>query len=1019
MGKNKKMKQEAGGSQHSPATVFVSNLPYTFSNSQASFPLEETFSDVGPVRRCFMVTQKGSTEHRGFAFVQFAVTEDAKRAIELKSGSSVGGRNIGVKHAMHRAPLEQRRSKGNKVIPSDDTTKEKYDSDDIANDIKTNDDKGDSSTPLVENKPAPANQEKEKKGKPKKAVTTEHVEGDSATTPLIEHKPASDTHEKGKKGKPKKTVTTEHVEGDSSIVPLVKHKPALDTQEKGKKGKSKKVVSPLKEEHIEGDSLEPIAKHKQSDSQGKGKIDKSKKTSVPLKTERVEGISSEKQRVARTVVIGGLLNDEMAEDVHSHARECGSVSSITYPLPKEEITHHGLLQDGCRLGASSIVYTSVKSARACVAKLHQKNLSGGTVWARQLGGEGSKVQKWKLIIRNLPFTANVNQIKEMFSAAGLVWDVFIPKKPDSGLAKGFAFVKFTCKQDAENAIQKFNGKSFGKRPIAVDWAIPKNIYTAGSQVSLKDGEKESDSEDSDSDVEDDHDKMDKNIQHSIKDADLSDDSDLVEDEVDFDEEADVARKVLNNFLSSNEDVASAKQGEKTVDVNNKIFESTKTESLTKTEPLTKSEKTNFKTVETEEELERTLFISNLPFDITNEEVKQRFISFGEIQSFVPVLHPVTKRPRGTGFLKFKTVDAADASFEAATSVAGLGIILKGRQLKVLKALNKKAAHDKEVENKKKEEVDLRNLYLAKEGLILEGTPAAEGVSESDLSKRRSLEQKKETKLKSPNFHVSRTRLIMYNVPKSMNEKQLKKLCLDAVTSRATKQKPMIRQIKLLKDSAKGKEVSKNHSRGVAFIEFTEHQHALVALRVLNNNPETFTAEHRPIVEFALDNIQTLRQRNDKIEAQQKEFSNNASNTGNKPDFHKPIDRSTDSSRKRKTQETETKPAKKKPAGSNEPLKVQQEGNESKGSFTARPAPMAAVDAPVKKRSRDQKELPIQDAGSVKRRKNRQNKDPLGQDTGDKLDMLIEQYRSKFSGNRTSKSEGENQGPRRIGRWFQS
>lgn len=44
------------------------------------------------------------------------------------------------------------------------------------------------------------------------------------------------------------------------------------------------------------------------------------------------------------------------------------------------------------------------------------------------------------------------------------------------------------------------------------------------------------------------------------------------------------------------------------------------------------------------------------------------------------------------------------------------------------------------------------------------------------------------------------------------------------------------QIKFLKNIKKGKVVTKDHSRGVAFIEFTEHQHALVALRVLNNNP---------------------------------------------------------------------------------------------------------------------------------------------------------------------------------------
>ena len=42
-----------------------------------------------------------------------AVEEDANRAIELKNGSSVGGRKIAVKHAMPRPPREERQSKPN------------------------------------------------------------------------------------------------------------------------------------------------------------------------------------------------------------------------------------------------------------------------------------------------------------------------------------------------------------------------------------------------------------------------------------------------------------------------------------------------------------------------------------------------------------------------------------------------------------------------------------------------------------------------------------------------------------------------------------------------------------------------------------------------------------------------------------------------------------------------------------------------------------------------------------------
>lgn len=39
------------------------------------------------------------------------------------------------------------------------------------------------------------------------------------------------------------------------------------------------------------------------------------------------------------------------------------------------------------MDASAVLYASVKSARTAVATLHQQEISGGLVWARQLGGE--------------------------------------------------------------------------------------------------------------------------------------------------------------------------------------------------------------------------------------------------------------------------------------------------------------------------------------------------------------------------------------------------------------------------------------------------------------------------------------------------------------------------------------------------------------------------------------------------------------------------------------------------------
>lgn len=43
------------------------------------------------------------------------------------------------------------------------------------------------------------------------------------------------------------------------------------------------------------------------------------------------------------------------------------------------------------------------------------------------------------------------------------------------------------------AIKTFNGKTFGKRPIAVDWVVPKKVYVADSPstAASEDGKKKS------------------------------------------------------------------------------------------------------------------------------------------------------------------------------------------------------------------------------------------------------------------------------------------------------------------------------------------------------------------------------------------------------------------------------------------------------------------------------------------------------------------------------------------------
>ena len=60
------------------------------------------------------------------------------------------------------------------------------------------------------------------------------------------------------------------------------------------------------------------------------------------------------------------------------------------------------------------------------------------------------------------------------------------------------------------------------------------------------------------------------------------------------------------------------------------------------------------------------------------------------------------------------------------------------------------------------------------------------------------------------------------------------------------------------------------SKGFGFAEFSTHEDALEVLRAMNNNPEVFGPERRPIVEFAIENSLILKhQEQRKVKSQQK------------------------------------------------------------------------------------------------------------------------------------------------------
>lgn len=77
--------------------------------------------------------------------------------------------------------------------------------------------------------------------------------------------------------------------------------------------------------------------------------------------------------------------------------------------------------------------------------------------------------------------------------------------------------------------------------------------------------------------------------------------------------------------------------------------------------------------------------------------------------------------------------------------------------------------------------------------------------------------------------------------------------------------------------------------------------------------------------------------------------------------------------------------------------------------------MEAISQPKEQRKRKRHEG---ETNSIRKRSKR-NKDPSGRDVVDKLDMLIEQYRSKFSQPKPETFDAEKQGSKKLRRWFQA
>lgn len=437
---------------------------------------------------------------------------------------------------------------------------------------------------------------------------------------------------------------------------------------------------------------------------------------------------------------------------------------------------------------------------------------------KDLQKQQKRKKRARIIIRNLPFKITQESLKEYFSQYGNIEEVNILTKPD-GKPVGCGFIQFDHVQSAAKAIHYANLKPLMDRPIVVDWAMPKHKFS--KNITEENKEKNND------------------IKANIDSYERNDNSDTTMQPI----------EKLNLSNNSHESVDSAEENKEEI------------------EELSMEETEDLKDVEVKEELSdeeevdeeknmiessryisndvqegKTVFLKNVPFSVKNEELKHYMEQFGPVYYALVCVDPLTEHSKGTAFVKFRNVEDAEKCLSRGTELH-----LHDEILEVHRALNRNEIMDKKSLKHQKEK-DSRNLYLVKEGVVMAGSPAAVGVSATDMAKRLQLERWKSQILRNLNMFVSRVRLVVQNLPPSLDDAKLREIFKKYSNSKA-----IIREARIMRDlkniDAKGVGKSKEYG----FITFTKHEDALQALRAINNNPNIFSSHKRPIVAFSIEN----------------------------------------------------------------------------------------------------------------------------------------------------------------------
>ncbi|KAK3097152.1 hypothetical protein FSP39_006867 [Pinctada imbricata] len=755
-------------------TLFVRNLPLSTTNEK----LENVFSDIGPIKQCFVVTDKGSKACKGYGFVKFSLIDDAESAKEKIK--SLDGRKLFINYADRKKENARKKKK----------------------------EKG---------KSEPKNQQ-----------------------------PRANDRELDRKG----------------------------IKEKGQQIEESKRME-KSDDSSDDDEDEEVEKEDED-----ANFNSSSKSLKFVDKDKISKENQERKYLnSKTILVTGWTKDMTQQKVQEILNNLvvRNVAKLEYPMKSRE-EYTALIRFKC-----------IRDMKRGLNKIQGKEIKGCSLLAVQMKRDTQTVldqipqnqlKKCRLIVRNLSFKSTEKDLLNAFEKFGFVTETKIPMKP-GGKSSGFGFVQFTNTKDASRAIAEMNRKPILGRPVAVDWAIAKDKFTSisvGNPNQDAQTSKKTDLKSKDEDDDGSSSNEDSSEDESSDDEESSEDTSGSEDHGRLSPPKLQKKNIVEDRNKARADNSDSDEDDKTSDsddssdkedssednLSDEGFEDEEEGSVKDSPKKKKKNKRKQSSRKSDVDEGKTVFIRNLSYHSTEESLEDKFSQFGQMEYCKVVRDPMTDHSRGTAFVRFQSSEAAEKCVEKSNDESkNGGIVLDHRKLNVTIAVSRDKA--KELKNKeKKVKVDKRNLHLVREGMIRPGTQDAQGLTKDDLLRRGKLEKVKRQKLKNPNIFVSTTRLSVHNLPVSVDEKQLRKVFLKA----AEDKKAVINECRIMRDIERVNAEGVGKSRGFGFVNFTDHQHALQALKGANNNPDLFTEKRRLIVEFSLENKAALEAKEKRLERQQ-------------------------------------------------------------------------------------------------------------------------------------------------------